>query len=63
MIYYKSDKRGFVLYGVVMGVFAFLTVFPIMYLFDKALINIVYANCRQFIPPTDIKCPYIYVPH
>ncbi len=43
MIYYKLDKRVFVLYGVVMGVLAFLTVFPIMYLFDKALINIVNA--------------------
>ena len=43
MIYYKSDKRMFVLFGVAMGVFAFLTFFPIMYLFDKTIIKIVYA--------------------
>ena len=43
MIYYKSDKRMFVLFGVAMSVYAFLMFFPIMYLPTKIPINIVYA--------------------
>lgn len=43
MIYYKSDIRMFVLFGVAMGVSTFLTFFLIMYLPTKIPINIVYA--------------------